>query len=116
MSAVELLAALTALGATVQALEDRLRIEAPPGSLTPALRSALAEQKHALLSFLRDPPPVRPLHLLCAGCRSYFMHEPATFCYWCRSRRDGRAAASRAPAAEKPANTAWAIHEPESNR
>jgi hypothetical protein len=92
MTAPELLAALTALGATVQAVEDRLRIEAPPGALTPELRSALAEQKPALLTLLSRPPRVRPLHLLCAGCQSYFMHEPATFCYWCRSKRDRRPA------------------------
>ena len=92
MTAPELLAALTAMGATVQAVEDRLRIEAPPGALTPALRSALAEQKLALLTLLQKPAWVRPLHLLCAGCHSYFMHEPATFCYWCRSKRDKRTA------------------------
>ena len=92
MTAPELLAALTALGATVRAVEDRLRIEAPPGALTPALRSALAEQKPALLTLLGEPPRVRPLHLLCAGCENYFMHEPATFCYWCRSKRDRRPA------------------------
>ena len=92
MTAPELLAALTALGATAEALEDRLRIEAPPGALTPALRSALAEQKHELLSLLQQPPRLRPLHLLCVGCESYFMHEPATFCYWCRSERDRRSA------------------------
>ena len=40
MTAPDLLAAQTALGATVQAVEDRLRIEAPAGLLTPELRSA----------------------------------------------------------------------------
>ena len=92
MTACELLATLTALGATVRAREDRLRIEAPSGALTPELRSALAEQKPALLDLLREPPQVRPLHLLCAGCKSFFMHEPATLCYWCRSKRDRRPA------------------------
>ena len=90
MTAPELLAALTSVGATVQAVGDRLRIEAPPGALSPQLRSALAEQKPALLALLREPPRLRPLHLLCAGCNSYFMHEPATLCYWCRSKRDRR--------------------------
>lgn len=92
MTAPELLAALTALGARVQAVEDRLRIEAPPGALTPELRILLAEQKPALLTLLREPLRLRPVHLLCAGCHSYFMHEPATFCYWCRSKRDWRTA------------------------
>ena len=90
MTASELLATLTALGATVRAVEDRLRIEAPSGALTPELRSALAEQKPALLALVRDPPRVRPLQLLCVGCQGYFMHEPATFCYWCRAKRDRR--------------------------
>ena len=92
MSAAALLAELTALGATVRAVEDRLRIEAPPGAVTPELRSALAEQKLALLTLLRESPGVRPLHLLCAGCQNYFMAEPAMFCYWCRSKRDRRPA------------------------
>ena len=92
MTAPELLAALTALGATVEAVEDRLRIVVPQGALTPELRTALAEQKPALLSLLREPPRLRPLHLLCAGCQNYFMHEPATFCYWCRSKQDRRPA------------------------
>ncbi len=92
MTAGDLLAALTALGATVQAVEDRLRIQAPPGALTPELRSALAEQKPALLDLLRPVPRLRPLHLLCAGCQRYFMHEPAMLCYWCRSKRHRRPA------------------------
>ena len=92
MTAGDVLAAARALGATVQAVEDRLRIQAPPGALTPELRSALAEQKPALLNLLRPAPRLRPLHLLCAGCQRFFMHEPATLCYWCRSKRDGRPA------------------------
>ena len=92
MTAAELLAAVTALGATVEAVEDRLRIEAPPGVLTSELRSTLAEQKPALLALLREPQCVRPLHLLCVGCKGYFMHEPASLCYWCRSKRDRRPA------------------------
>lgn len=90
MTPSELLATLTASGATIQAVEDRLRIEAPVGTLTPALRSALAEQKPALLSLLRQPAGPRSVHLLCVECKSYFMHEPATLCYWCRSKRDCR--------------------------
>ena len=90
MTAPELFAPLTALGATVEAVEDRLRIEAPPGALTPELRSALVEQQPALLTSLRGPRRVRPLHLLCAGCKNFFMHEPTTPCYWCRTKRDRR--------------------------
>ena len=90
MSTAELLAALTAAGATVQVVEDRLRLNAPRGALTPALRNAVVEQKAALLALVRQAPPVRPLHLLCVECKGYFMHEPATLCYWCRSKRDRR--------------------------
>ena len=90
MTAPDLLAALTAAGATLKAVEDRLRIEAPPGALTPELHSELVEQKLALLALVRQSPRARPLHLLCAGCGNYFMHEPATFCYWCRAKRDSK--------------------------
>lgn len=88
MTAPDLLATLRALGVSVEAVEDRLRIDAPPGAITLELRSALAEQKAALLTLLRHPARPRPLHLLCAGCKGYFMHEPATFCYWCRNARE----------------------------
>ena len=43
MTAPELLAFLTAVGATVHVVEDRLRINAPKGALTPELHAALAE-------------------------------------------------------------------------
>ena len=92
MTAHQLLATLTASGATVEAVEDRLRIDAPSATLTPELRSALVEQKSALLSLLTEPTRVKALHLLCVGCGSYFMHEPSTFCYWCRAKRDRRPA------------------------
>ena len=91
MTVPELLATLTALDVTVYAVDDRLRVDAPQDAITPELHSALVAQKPALLSLLREPPPVRSLHLLCAGCKSYFMHEPAALCYWCRSKRDRRA-------------------------
>ena len=91
MSASQLLATLTASGVTVEAVDDRLRIDAPQGTLTPELRSALVEQKPALLELLRIPGRPRPLHLLCAGCKGFFMHEPATLCYWCRQKKNGKA-------------------------
>ena len=85
MTAHQLLATLAAAGATVEIVEDRLRIDAPTGTLTPELRSVLLEQKPALIALLRP----RPLHLLCAGCKGFFMHEPATLCYWCRQKKNG---------------------------
>jgi hypothetical protein len=85
MTAPELLAALTALGATVRAVDDRLRIEAPAGTLTPELRTALTERKPDLLALLGEPLVTRA-HL-CAGCSRFFFPEPARLCYWCRKRR-----------------------------
>ena len=90
MSAQELLAKLTATGARVRIVGNQLRIKAPPGTFTPELRAAFQEQKIGLLTLLRDGPSVQPLHLLCAGCKSYFMHEPSTLCYWCRRKRDNK--------------------------
>ena len=88
MSAAELLAKLTATGARIQLVGDRLRIKAPPGRFTPELREAVQEQKVGLLTLLRDGSRVRPLHLLCAGCKGPFMHEPGMFCYECRRKRE----------------------------
>ena len=88
MTAADLLATLKTLGATVQAVDGRLRIEAPPGAITPELRAALSEQKPALLELLRPGPQVVPLQLKCAGCKGPFMAEPAILCYWCRNRRE----------------------------
>lgn len=79
MSAAALLAELTALGATVQAVgENRLRIEAPRGALTPELRSALAQQKRPLLNLLRRTH-------LCGVCQSEaFCFNTPTICFGCR--------------------------------
>ncbi len=56
-----MLAELTALGATIQLVgEDRLRVEASKGALTPEIRTTLAEQKPALLALLRNPPKRPP--------------------------------------------------------
>jgi hypothetical protein len=61
MTAADLLHRLVTAGATVQALEpNRLRIEAPAGALTPALRSELAERKTELLALLRTQPTALP--------------------------------------------------------
>jgi hypothetical protein len=86
VTATDLLATLAALGVTVYAVEDRLRIKAPAGTLTPELRSALADQKPALLGLLREPPRVRAY--LCSGCGRFHFPEPAFLCYWCRNGRE----------------------------
>lgn len=86
MTATDLLVHLAECGVTVRAVDDRLRVEAPQGTLTDEIRSALMEQKSALLELLRAPLRVRP-HL-CAGCKQFFFPEPATLCYWCRRTRE----------------------------
>lgn len=47
---------------------DRLKVQAPQGALTPALRTALAEHKPALLDYLSRPrwrvdPDAQPLRI-----------------------------------------------------
>jgi len=60
---------LRSLGVRLWADGDRLRYSAPKGTLTPSLRTELAERKAEILTFLRDaeaavcspPPPMRPV-------------------------------------------------------
>lgn len=63
MTAATLLDRLRSLGASVSLVGDRLRVEAPAGTLTPELRQELAEHKAELVRLLRPvvndlPPPV----------------------------------------------------------
>ena len=55
MTAVELLTSCRQAGIRLEAAGDRLRYEAPPGSLTPELRDTLAQYKTELLSLLAAP-------------------------------------------------------------
>lgn len=50
MTATTLIRELDAAGIRLQVRGDRLHIEAPPGSITPALRQRLAEHKAGLLA------------------------------------------------------------------
>lgn len=79
MTAATLLAELRTRGATVAAVGDRLRIEAPAGTVTPEMRAALAKHKAALLTLLEACEHVaddadladwyrRNPHLTCARC------------------------------------------------
>ena len=52
MTLAELLTVVRAADIRLEARGDRLLFDAPPGALTPELRTALAEQKPALLTFL----------------------------------------------------------------
>jgi hypothetical protein len=51
-AAESLIRALSARGVRMSAHRDKLRVEAPPGVLTPELRCALAAQKPHLLAIL----------------------------------------------------------------
>ena len=74
----------------------------PEGSLTKPTEGAFVSSVGVLpghsddesqrQSSRQEHRPSRSLHLLCAGCKCFFMHEPATLCYWCRAKRDRRPA------------------------
>jgi hypothetical protein len=57
MTAAAILAELRRAGATIEARDGRLRIEAPEGILTAELRTTLGERKSELLDLLREPAP-----------------------------------------------------------
>ena len=52
MTAVEVLTTCRQAGIHLEAAGDKLRYEAPPGTLTPALRDTLTQHKAELLSLL----------------------------------------------------------------
>src|SRR5688500_874398 len=54
MSPDSLLATLRALGVRLERDADELLVDAPVGALSPELRSAVGEHKHALQRLLRD--------------------------------------------------------------
>jgi hypothetical protein len=54
MTAAALLAELQRRGASLTANGDKLRVEAPVGTLTPDIREALVRFKPALLAILND--------------------------------------------------------------
>jgi hypothetical protein len=58
VTARQLLAAAQAAGIRLAARHDRLVYDAPPGTLTPALRAALTREKPALLALLTPVPVV----------------------------------------------------------
>ena len=61
MNTVGLLDSLKTLGATVCLIDGRLRVEGPPGVITPGIRDALSERKTEIIRLLRaqgrDPKP-----------------------------------------------------------
>ena len=63
MKAVALLERLKSLGASVEAVGEKLRVTAPPGTLSAELRQALADEKPNLMALLRkaDAPDLPPL-------------------------------------------------------
>src|SRR5690242_944493 len=63
-SLIDLLADLRAKGVTLSLEGESLKCSAPPGVLTPALKTELRDQKPALLTFLRASQVSRPNHSL----------------------------------------------------
>ncbi len=110
MTTAELLGELVALGVTLRAEGGELRVSAPRGALTPALRERLAAAKDELLALVadRDPDPIErwrparadePRPLSFAQRRIWFLEqlEPGLIAYnmWValtlRGRLDERA-------------------------
>jgi len=68
-TAEEFLSHLYSLDIKLRVSDDRLRCNAPKGTLTPALRAELAERKAEIIAFLREAddaapsisPPIRPV-------------------------------------------------------
>ena len=67
MTALELLTARHARGVTLTPWGDRLRVDAPEGTLTPALRAALREHKAELLDLLEAFEERAALAEYCGG-------------------------------------------------
>ena len=58
MTALELITECRVVGIALEARGTRLKCEAAPGALTPALRSKLKQKKAELLALLNAPPTV----------------------------------------------------------
>ena len=69
MTAAALIDSLKRRGFTLAASGGRIQIEGPPGTVTPALLSQLAESKASILAVL-DPPPPPPV-VVCEDCRHF---------------------------------------------
>jgi hypothetical protein len=70
MTAPEVLGEVRQAGITLAVDGGQLRITAPKGSLTPALRQALIARKAELLRILTAPPRTNSgTHVLTAGAR-----------------------------------------------
>ena len=68
MNTLEFLSRLRELGVKLSVEDQKLRLNAPQGVLTPSLKTELKDRKTELLNFLREqqqtglavPPPIRP--------------------------------------------------------
>ena len=89
MTAAILIENLKRRGFTLSATDGRLQVEGPAGTVTPALRSQLAENKAEILAVLDPSPP--PLIVVCADCRYFNPDEinPADGIGSCAAGRDG---------------------------
>ena len=69
MSAAQLLAELRARDCDVTALDERLRVDAPAGVLTPDLRAVIAQHKPELLALLVAEAARASVEAITAECR-----------------------------------------------
>ena len=108
-SSIALLETMIARGVRLQALGDRLHVEAPPGVLTDSDRKALAEAKQPLLDLLANQCT------WCGSARADGGPDP-TGAPWCVACRDAEQALQAVPPAlvegrDLRADWAGAIHE-----
>lgn len=95
MNAVAILEEAEKRGIVLEAQGDRLRFQAPRGTLTPEFREALAQHKDEILTALRLRKPENAYGLCpgpekCGGCYSVgvvdgkerFLHPPKAATSW----------------------------------
>lgn len=84
MTATELLRSLYRQGANVRVDGEALRVRAPAGVITEAIREEITALKPELLKVLSTYP--------CSSCGRFAFSRPNTVCYWCLQDPGGRAA------------------------
>jgi hypothetical protein len=85
MTAQEVLEEIRMLGGSLEVRGDRLRVDAPVGTITPDIKAALTRHKAAIVAELSTPDPVGSqfVRTRCSACGrlTYFL-EGITGCPW----------------------------------
>ena len=84
MTAATLLDRLRSLGASVSLVGDKLRAEAPAGTLTDDLKAALIEHKAELVRLLRPAPDLPPP--VCDRCGGALFWQSIAYGPWTCAR------------------------------